>query len=429
MMKNIFNTSPNNNEITFAKNIRLQKKLSSEVKNWFNYIFNYKIYTQIKTDLTTKNSSWIAGWSGVKSLQARIYNTLVKQGSLCVYILNEEDLSYLDINPNQPTAIIGQNCSINFFDDLLDNYDFFNIFFSPLSQNYIDFDTVKHIITNELKAKRKLGLSITTQDILPLYEKYVISKELKEKLLSHLKQLKILEDKKIISPTSNNTIKEFVDNNFSIIVNTGRLDELYFSVNNVFLKYFDALLTQEKRKDYHLLAPINIYLEELIDIKTKHIFVISGIDNHLFTHFAWPQNIQLILSHIEDPSADFFSYIDKLVIGYQYIVKKYIRFGGSSQLFLKNDFQGSITKKSQQEIENHTGFLITPHLKEISNIKYVDLSSSLSYEPDVFEEKLKQNEKKFLNQFQALKEKLYLENQMNHVANENIIKPVKKHKI
>ena len=163
--------------------------------------------------------------------------------------------------------------------------------------------------------------------------------------------------------------------------------------------------------------------------KNKHIFVISGVDSHLFTQFVWPRNIQLILSHIEDPTSAFFSYIDNLVIGYQYMVKKHTQFMGPSRLFFKNDFQGSLTKKSQQEIENHTGFLINPNRKEISYIEYVDLSNHLYYEPSIFEEKLKQNEKKFVNQFQALKEKLYLENQMSHVSNENIIKPVKKYKI
>lgn len=418
-MKNLFNIQSTYQDVNFAQ-IKYEQKTIKKPFQWIAKIYPELTFKKSKKYVSTNQSTWITGWSGSSSIFRDIYLEIASKKNLTIMIVNDWHFSPA-LDDSQPMAVLGQQCSINFFNDVIDNYDFKKIFFPPLSLKYPDFDLTTNLITQDLINRRKNQENIDSQIVELVYETHIINAELKNELLEFLIEFKNIQSHHFIDSFSNLTIKELIEQNFSIFIDFHEKTKRHSYINNVFIKLIDEILTQLKKTDYHFLAQTELFAHELFDLQNKHILHVPTFHHEFDLNYPkpMPKEIQIVLCHVEDSSDTFLHYIKNLLPGYTKI-KRIPRKSIIPQNYSTEDYIQVI-----RSYHNHEGYIINQLTKEMSFFEFLNIR--IYPVPIASFDEVEKNYKKYLYQLMPLKEKIMIENQwsMSATTNDSQEKPKK----
>lgn len=390
-MKNIFNISINTKPITYGqRKIKTKRSLKNPL-NWIFYLVNESIYVKSFKDVIMPQSMYLFGGSSTFGLFNQAYINSMSQKEPIIVIDPGVIPIIVPKNDSIPCAIIGENCKVNFFDNLLDNHLFKKVYFYSLKSEFSEYDTITQEIEDYLIEKRKIG-SVTTKEIQEAIDKFVINENLRASLNSDLYHFANLEANCYIGGDALE-LESLIENNFNI----------FFKLNSnsktiiPFTKWVDEILMLRKNQDYRIFSYVWMNkVEEQYDlknIKSKH--VVGLMCSEVNASFLPPNTDVLISPNGSEPS----EYIKAI---YEYFpqinqeeLNKALSFCRiNSPIYLKKD---------DKKIDT----ILRPYWsqKDFSHKK----------------EEIQKNYQKYLYKLVAYKEKIYLESQLssiNHVIKE-----------
>lgn len=410
-MKNILNIPFNTGPIYGCEQRVKVKKNMQNPLNWFSLPFKKYRYTQELQHLLLPECLYILGGSSTWDLFSSFCRNSINQKEPVIIINEVPGLSFVmpyDKADETAFAVLGKNCKINFFDNLLDNHIFKVVYFNQLKEAFADYDEVKDKIEKELTEKRNNGKSITTSDIKDAIDNHCFHQDLAFELKQELNAFILLEAYQFIGVEGANTfnIEDLIANYFSFYIDLMKFpDSERTTINLSLTKWFDKILTLKEEKNYRILSYFfslqnSEQQYELQDIENKHIFglMFSYPGKATADYFNHKKEITFMVSANGAEPSEYFSALQDY-------------FPQFNEIDLKDSLGQSISKCPYlHQKDNQIQFAIPPHIYA-QNKK------------DASDEDIDINYKKYLYQLYALDEKLYLESTLtNDISNTKSIK-------